>query len=63
MNTKPKMGRPKMAKNEARGKFVGTRVSPPEYKEIKTAADKSGAAKTEWVRNALLSAARSSGGR
>ena len=62
MIAKPKMGRPKLAKNKARGKFVSTRVSPPEYKEIEAAADKSGAAKTEWVRNALLSAARSTSG-
>lgn len=52
------MGRPKLAKGEARGKFVSTRVSIPEYQEIAKAVKISGQPKTEWVRNSLLSAAR-----
>jgi len=53
-----KMGRPKLDKDEARGRFVSTRVSTPEYQEITEAVKRSGIGKTEWVRNALLSTAR-----
>ena len=53
-----KMGRPKLAKGEARGVFISTRLSIPEAKEIADAVKKSGEPKTEWVRNTLLSAAR-----
>lgn len=52
------MGRPKLPKKEARGMFVSTRVSPPEYKEITEAVRKSGLPKTQWVRESLLLAAR-----
>lgn len=52
------MGRPKLAKGEARGIFVSTRVSSPEYQEIVKAVKSSGQPKTEWVRKSLLSAAR-----
>ena len=58
MSEKPKMGRPKLGKGKARGKFVSTRVSPPEYQEIVTAVKGSGKPKTAWVRETLLSAAR-----
>ena len=54
-----KRGRPKLPKREARGKFVSTRVSPPEYDEITKAIRESKQAKTEWVRTTLLNAARS----
>jgi hypothetical protein len=54
-----KAGRPKMPKGEARGKFISTRLSPPEYQEITVAIKKSGTTKTEWVRNSLLTSARS----
>jgi hypothetical protein len=53
-----KMGRPKLAKGEARGKFVSTRVSNPEYEEITNAIKREGLKKPDWVRNALLSKAR-----
>jgi hypothetical protein len=56
MSKKP--GRPKLDENEARGKFISTRVSPPEYQEIAKAVRRAGAPKTEWVRTTLLSAAR-----
>jgi hypothetical protein len=59
MTTKTtKMGRPKLPKNEARGKFVSTRVSTPEYTEILKAIKKLGTAKPEWIRRTLLSEAR-----
>jgi hypothetical protein len=53
-----KMGRPKLAKGQARGKFVSTRVSNLEYKEIADAIKRDAIKKPEWVRNALLSKAR-----
>ena len=52
---KKKMGRPKLAKGEAREKFISTRVSPPEYAEIAKAINDSPAQKTEWVRDRLVS--------
>jgi hypothetical protein len=58
MNTKIKMGRPKLPKDEARRKFVSTRVSTPEYMKILTAIKKSGLRKPDWARNALITAAR-----
>ena len=53
-----KMGRPKLATGEAKGRFISTRVSDPEYVEIESAVKKSGHPKTEWVRETLLTAAR-----
>jgi hypothetical protein len=53
-----KVGRPMLPKKEKRGKFISTRVSPPEYDEIMAAVKSSGEAKTEWVRMKLLAAAR-----
>ena len=52
------MGRPMLPKQERRGKFISTRLSPPEYQEIEQAVRASGEAKTEWVRKKLLAAAR-----
>jgi hypothetical protein len=53
-----KMGRPRLAKKDARGTFVSTRVSSPEYVEIVTAVKKVRKLKTEWVRDTLLTEAR-----
>lgn len=53
------MGRPKLAKGAARAKFFSTRVSIPEHKEIADAIKRDGIKKPDWVRNALLSKARS----
>jgi hypothetical protein len=53
-----KMGRPKLAKDKARGKFISTRVSNLEYDEIAQAIKRDGIKKPEWVRNSLLSTAR-----
>lgn len=52
------MGRPRLAKKDARGTFVSTRVSSPEYVEIVTAVKKVRKLKTEWVRDTLLTEAR-----
>jgi hypothetical protein len=62
MTTETKMGRPPLPKKEKRGKFISTRVSPPEYAEIHQAIRQSGIAKTEWVRTKLIAAARRAGG-
>ncbi len=53
-----KMGRPTLPAKERRGKFISTRVSPPEYAEIHAAIKSSGETKTEWVRKKLIAAAR-----
>ena len=58
MTETSKVGRPTLPKKEKRGKFISTRVSPPEYDEIMAAVKSSGEAKTEWVRKKLLAAAR-----
>ena len=54
----PKVGRPALPKKEKRGKFISTRLSPPEYDEIMAAVKSSGLAKTDWVRTKLIAAAR-----
>ena len=53
-----KIGRPTLPQKEKRGKFISTRISPPEYDEIMAAVKSSGMAKTEWVRTKLIAAAR-----
>lgn len=53
-----KVGRPALSTKEKKGKFISTRVSPEEYKEIERAAKESGMRKTEWVRTKLVAAAR-----
>ena len=58
-----KMGRPPVPKNEARIEFVGARLQSSEAREIRDAIRKSGQAKSEWIRDALLSAARRASGR
>jgi hypothetical protein len=58
MSETPKVGRPMLSKKEKRGKFISTRLSPPEYAEIESAIKSSGETKTEWVRMKLIAAAR-----
>jgi hypothetical protein len=53
-----KVGRPALPDKEKRGKFISTRLSPDEYKEIEQAVKSSGETKTEWVRKKLIAAAR-----
>jgi hypothetical protein len=53
-----KVGRPALPKNEKRWKFISTRISEGEYREIAQAAKESGLGKTKWVRSKLVSAAR-----
>jgi len=56
---KPKMGRPKVAKTKLRGIMVNARLSPEENKEIQAAIETSPDNKSDWIRKALLSQARS----
>jgi hypothetical protein len=58
MNETPKVGRPALPDKEKRGRFVSTRLSPAEYKEIEQAIKSSGDSKTEWIRKKLIAAAR-----
>ena len=58
MSETSKVGRPMLPKKEKRGKFISTRVSPPEYAEIMQAVKESGIGKTKWVRTKLIAAAR-----
>ena len=53
-----KMGRPKVAERDYRGEFITVRLRPGEKRAILKAARKSGERHTNWIRNALLSAAR-----
>ena len=53
-----KLGRPKLAKGEARGVLVGARFAPEEAKRVQAAVKESGLGKSEWIRNTLLGAAR-----
>ena len=58
MSKDTKMGRPALPEKEKRAKFISTRISPDEYRDIQKAIKASGEAKTEWVRQKLLAAAR-----
>jgi hypothetical protein len=58
MSETPKVGRPALPDREKRGRFISTRLSPAEYKEIEQAIKSSGETKTEWVRKKLIAAAR-----
>jgi hypothetical protein len=58
MNETSKVGRPMLPNKEKRGRFISTRLSPPEYVEIEAAIRFSGESKTEWVRKKLIAAAR-----
>ena len=55
---KRKVGRPPTPKSEYRGQHVFCRVTKTEAKEIATAATRAKLAKSEWVRDTLLAAAR-----
>ena len=55
---KPKIGRPKVAKHKLRGIIVNARLSPEESEEIQAAIKASPDNQSDWIRKALLSAAR-----
>ncbi|HEY1717079.1 MAG TPA: hypothetical protein VGH42_02145 [Verrucomicrobiae bacterium] len=55
---KTKMGRPKLPKGTARGVLFAVRVAANEADKIQQAIKKSGMAKPDWARNALINAAQ-----
>lgn len=54
-----KLGRPKLAKGEAKGVLIGARFTPDESRDVHAAVKRSGRVKSDWIRNVLLTAARS----
>jgi hypothetical protein len=48
-----KVGRPKMAKGEAKGKIVPIRFNPEDLKKVTTAARSKNQTVSEWVRSTL----------
>lgn len=54
---KTKMGRPKMPKGTANSVLFAVRIAANEAKKINDAVKKSGMAKPEWARHALINAA------
>jgi uncharacterized protein (DUF1778 family) len=52
-----KVGRPKLPKGEAKGKIVPVRLDPDDLRLVTAAAKASSEALSEWIRNALRSAA------
>ena len=59
--SKPKMGRPKLPKGEAKGVLIGARFSADEAKTVDQAAKRVGKVRSEWVRSTLLDAASKPG--
>ena len=53
-----KLGRPKLAKGEARGVLIGARFAPDESKAVHAAVKRSGLGKSEWIRKTLLDASK-----
>lgn len=53
------MGRPKLAKREAKGVLIGARFTPDESKQVHDAIKRAKKIKSEWVRSALIARARS----
>jgi len=58
MNKKSKRGRPPLPKGAYRGERLFCRLLRSELLEIKAAATRAKQAKSEWVRDTLLTAAR-----
>ena len=55
---KPKMGRPKLPKGTANTVLFAVKIPAVEADKINQAVKKSGMAKPEWARKALIDAAR-----
>jgi len=49
-----RVGRPKLAKGEAKAKIVPVRINSDHHKLFVTAAKNSGQTLSDWIRNALL---------
>jgi len=54
--TKPKVGRPKLPKGEAKGRIVPIRFNPQDIKRIESAAKASDQTVSEWIRGLVLTA-------
>jgi hypothetical protein len=54
--TKPKIGRPKLPKGEAKGRIVPVRFSADEVKRITAAATANKQKVSEWIRSILNAA-------
>ncbi len=54
--TKPKIGRPKLPKGEAKGRIVPIRFNPQDIKRIEAAARASQKTVSEWVRSTINAA-------
>jgi hypothetical protein len=59
MATKKKMGRPSLPRKERLGRTLGARFRTEEEREVLRAIETSGKSQAEWIRDALLTAARS----
>jgi len=53
---KPKIGRPKLPKGEAKGRIVPIRFNPQDIKRIEAAARASQKTVSEWVRSTISAA-------
>ncbi len=53
---KPKVGRPKLAKGEARGKMTQFRLQPDEKKMLEAEAKNQGLTLSDWIRQTLKAA-------
>lgn len=53
-----KMGRPALPKSKAKGVLIGARFSPSEADLVHRAVKRSNQVKSQWVRDALLEAAK-----
>jgi hypothetical protein len=53
---KPKIGRPRLSKQDAKGVIVNARVSPQEAKNYRTAAKAAKLRPSAWIRSTLNAA-------
>ena len=53
-----KVGRPRVSKEGALAELFAVRLRPDQAREVKAAIRKSGKTKSDWLRDALLQAAR-----
>jgi hypothetical protein len=51
---KTKIGRPKLAKADAKGKILGVRFTPAERKQLEQAAQRADKTLSNWARETLL---------
>jgi predicted HicB family RNase H-like nuclease len=55
-STKPKVGRPKLPKGEAKGRIVPVRFNTSDLKRLEAAARASQQTVSDWIRGAITSA-------